>query len=408
MSQTARPRTITPILRHAMTEQTLSAITPTPLAAALEPAPPVLAPYRGVLTPLHFAPSASSLSEPVPSKLDAPEAEIAALFEGAAVHDLGWQRRITVRGEDRARWLSGMVTNAVESLPSHSGAYNLILNAQGRIQGDALVWHKSGSEGSATDSEFELELEAAQSEALLAHLDQFIIMDDVELLPLSDLTALGLTGPTAPVLLAALGLPIPDADLSYTEATLDDLAIRITRYHSPLVPRFSLWIDEGKVHSLWNRILISGATAAGSAALETLRILEGTPAYAQDIQSRDLAQETSLTRALNFTKGCYLGQEIVERIRSRGQVHRHLRQLEILPAESSPEIPTPGTELQLNGKPAGTLTSVARVQLHSAQRIFAIGMIRAEAELTERSGTHLDYAGGHVRLLATPPRLTDS
>ena len=381
-----------------MTETTLSAIAPTPLAAVLsaEPAPPALVPYRGALTPQHFTSKTSAPADPVPAPLDAPEAEIAALLENAAVHDMGWQRRIAVRGEDRSRWLSGMVTNTVETLPENSGAYNLVLNAQGRIQGDALVWHSGES--------LELEIEAAQYDTLLAHLDRFIIMDDVELVPLSGITALGLTGPKAPALLTSLGLPIPEADMTLAEAMLDSHAVRIARDHSPLVPRFTLWIEESQAATFWQRLTQSGAAPAGATALETLRILEGTPAYATDIQSRDLAQETSQARALSFTKGCYLGQEIVERIRSRGQVHRHLRQLEIFPV--SGEIPAPGAELQLAGKAAGTLTSITAMQLHGSRRIFAIGMIRAEAELTERSGTSLDYSGGHARLLTAPPRFS--
>src|SRR5271165_6643680 len=106
-----------------------AAAQPTPFAVLLESAstPHELTVYRGVLTPLG---------------LDALEAETAALATGAACHDLGWLRRIAVRGEDRFRWLSGMVTNMVNDLPANSGAWNLVLNAQGRIQGDVTVWRK--------------------------------------------------------------------------------------------------------------------------------------------------------------------------------------------------------------------------------------------------------------------------
>jgi folate-binding protein YgfZ len=386
-----------------MTETVLNALTPTPLAAALALQAELkleLTGYRGVLTPQH---------------LDAAGAETDALLHGAAVHDLGWLRRVAVRGEDRSRWLSGMVTNAVETLPKQSGAYNLVLNAQGRIQGDAIVWHQGGSEGGV----YELEIDAAQSEALLAHLDQFIIMDDVELLPLPGWTALGLAGPKAPELLAALGLPAPEADLTSANGTLDGSTIRVQRGYSPLVPRFALWIEETQAADRWQRLIAAGATPVGSNALETLRILEGTPAYGIDIQSRDLAQETSQMRALSFTKGCYLGQEIVERIRSRGQVHRHLRSLEIIPDilpdnassdKAGNDLPAAGTELQLAGKPAGTLTSVAALtsipalqrdgtQPSGARRIFAIGMVRAEAEISKEP---LRYAGGEARILKTP------
>src|SRR5580704_7646369 len=86
-----------------------------------------LAVYRGALTP---------------RELDAPEVETEALAAGAAIHDLGWMRRVSVRGGDRFRWLSGMVTNTVNDLFPNTGAWNLVLNAQGRIQGDLTVWRE--------------------------------------------------------------------------------------------------------------------------------------------------------------------------------------------------------------------------------------------------------------------------
>jgi len=133
-----------------MTEVELATAIPATALGEFLSATTPLASYLGVLTPQH---------------LDAPEAESTAVFRGAAVHDLGWLRRVAVHGEDRERWLSGMVTNAVESLPDGAGAYNLVLNAQGRIQGDLYVW-RSGNE-------LELEIAADQTEALLGHFDKF-------------------------------------------------------------------------------------------------------------------------------------------------------------------------------------------------------------------------------------------
>ena len=81
---------------------------------------------------------------------------------------------------------------------------------------------------------------------------------------------------------------------------------------------------------LWKALREAGATPVGADSLEAFRIAEGIPAYGIDMAERDLPQETSQMRALSFNKGCYLGQEIVERIRSRGSVHRHLRALELI------------------------------------------------------------------------------
>jgi folate-binding protein YgfZ len=342
-----------------------------------------LVPYLGALTPQH---------------LDAPEAESTALFRGAAVHDLGWLRRTAVRGEDRERWLSGMVTNAVEGLPDKSGAYNLVLNAQGRIQGDLYTWRNGDA--------LELEMTAEQSDALLGHFDRFIIMDDVELVALSGESALGITGPLADQILAAVGLTPLAEGLTSGGGVVSGIPVRLFRGYGTVVPHYSLWVATEQIPELWQALIAAGATAVGAIALEMLRVVEGIPAYGVDIQSRDLAQETSQTRALSFTKGCYLGQEIVERIRSRGQVHRHLRALEF----DGDELPVVGMELRSEGsgadaKAAATVTSVTSLtglQPDGVRRIFGIGMVRAEAEIGNRA---LVWAGGTARILNAAPKI---
>jgi folate-binding protein YgfZ len=152
---------------------------------------------------------------------------------------------------------------------------------------------------------------------------------------------------------------------------------------------------------LWKFLLTAGAIPVGCAAVEAFRIAEGIPLYGVDIVERDLAQETSQTRALHFSKGCYLGQEIVERVRSRGNVHRHLRQLEI-----EGPIPASGTELMQDGAPAGQVTSAAELLLPMGKRVFALGMMRGEAEarnlpMSFEFGSSL----GTARILDGPPRL---
>jgi len=355
---------------------------------------PRLIPYRGVLTLQH---------------LDAEEQESAALFQGAAVHDLGWLRRIAVRGEDRERWLSGMVTNSVEGLAADTGAYNLVLNAQGRIQGDLYVW-RNGSE-----LDLELEIAADQSEALLRHFDGFIIMDDVEVTSLEGVSALGLAGPKAEQVLASLSLPAPTDMLTSANVEVSGstwtVPTHLRRMYGVSVPHYALWAKTEDIPKLWTALQSAGAKPVGAAAVETQRIVEGIPAYGIDMQSRDLAQETSQTRGLHYSKGCYLGQEIVERVRSRGQVHRHLRALELNPAlkPASNEfvsLPAVGSEFGLEGspadsKPAAMLTSVAALQINGKQRIFAIAMVRAEAEVGNRL---VVYPGGTATILNAPPQ----
>lgn len=366
--------------------------------------PPELVAYRGALTP---------------AQLDAPARETAALVSGAAMHDLGWLRRVAVRGEDRFRWLSGMVTNTVKDLGSNAGAWNLVLNAQGRIQGDLHVWR----EGEA----LELEIAADQYDKLLAHLEHFIIMDDVELAPLGEETALGLAGPLAADLLTRLGLPAPAESMTSVRATWNGQQIRIVRGYSLVAPHYELWLRATEIPALGQALIEAGATPVGAATLEAFRIAEGIPAYGIDIAERDLPQEVvpqtaalpgamKSTQAsseqlappqvaLSFNKGCYLGQEIVERIRSRGSVHRHLRPMELFGP-----VPAAGAELTLEGGAlAGQITSAAELPLKTGSRVFAMGMIRAEAELRNQSFTYSSgTATGAAHILAAPPVLQSS
>jgi len=393
-------------------------IQPTALATLLEsaPTPHELVAYRGALTPRVF---------------DAPEREIAALVHGAAIHDLGWMRRVAVRGEDRFRWLSGMVTNSVNDLFPNTGAWNLVLNAQGRIQGDLTVW-REGEELSplrrnsvadtpekpdpdrgtpfAGESGLELEIAADQYEKLMAHLNQFIIMDDVELVPLGDeqlveaasIAVVGLTGPLANEVLGRLGLPVFAHPMMGQYVEWNGIDMRLLRGYGVLAPHYELWVPLSKLASLWRALRTAGATPVGCAALESLRIAEGIPAYGIDIAERDLPQETSQMRALHFSKGCYLGQEIVERIRSRGSVHRHLRPLEL-----TGPVPESGTEFnQQDGSAAGQITSVTELTLAGGSRMFALGMVRAEAEAKNQTFSYTaGTATGSARILAEPPTL---
>ncbi|HYK37624.1 folate-binding protein [Alloacidobacterium sp.] len=319
------------------------------------------------------------------------ESELAALLHSAAVYDLGYLTRIRITGEDRVRWLNGMVTNTVQALPQGYGNYTLILNAQGRIQGDGYVYRAA--------DHILFETDRAQAPRLLAHLDHFIIMDDVELLELdAETTTLGLAGPQAPGILESLNLPIPET-MGFVTAELQGIPITIVNAYSVLVPRFEIWLDAKDIAEVWRILTEVGATLAGFAALESLRILEATPLYGVDMGDRYLPQETNLTRALNFNKGCYLGQEIVERIRSRATVHRTLHQFEL-----NGPLPAPGAELRAEGddKAIGGLTSAAHYALPGLPRTFAIGMVRIEA--LERKAV-ITYPGGQAVPLDAPPAL---
>ena len=329
------------------------AVRPTPLAEALKNAhPQPLRQYRG-------AESVSSFSNPAD--------ELAALLSNAGVFDLGWRQLIRCTGEDRVRWLNGMVTNFVGNLEENAGCYAFVLNAQGRIQGDLDIYRRADSVW--------LETDASQIEALSAFLDHYIIMDDVALELQPQWTALGIAGPRAATTLAEAGLPVPASPWHMSETTWQGHAVVVIAAFSPLIPRYEIWMEREAVLETWNALQAAGALPCGIDAIESLRILEGTPAYSVDITAKDLPQETNQLRALHFNKGCYLGQEIVERIHSRGNVHRTFTGFIL-----ADDKPTPGTPLLAEGKPVGEITSVARVLVSGiGERVIALGNIRREA-----------------------------
>ena len=288
-----------------------------------------------------------------------------------------------------------MVTNTVNDLPANGGAWNLVLNAQGRIQGDFTVWR----DGDA----LELVIAADQYERLLAHLDHFIIMDDVELIAGHDAvaeTTLGLTGPQAHEVLARMGLPAPTEPMTWQRVEWNGLDLKIYRNYGTLADHFEIATPLAGLTLLWRALSTAGATPVGTAALEAFRVAEGIPVYGVDMAERDLPQETSQTRALHFSKGCYLGQEIVERIRSRGNVHRHLRQLEL----DGPAAKV-GTELFLESAPVGVITSTAELALGGSVRRVALGMVRSEAEVKSQPLTVAGATAGTAKILDKPPAL---
>ncbi|HZU41593.1 MAG TPA: glycine cleavage T C-terminal barrel domain-containing protein [Terriglobales bacterium] len=326
-----------------------------------------------------------------------PRDEFEAVRSSAGVYDLGWRSKLVLTGNDRVRWLNGMITNNVRDLPVNHGVYSFVLNAQGRILGDLYAYNRG---------EYLLvDTDRSQLEPMRELFDKFIIMDDVELTKIEDkLTGIGLAGPGANEILAditrehgqfATGLePLQVFDTTWAI----NFGYSIVRSDFPLVPAYELWLAPEHVGTVWNRLTISGATPVGFEALELLRVAAGVPRYGIDIRDRDLPQETEQQRALNFNKGCYVGQEIVERIHSRGAVHRMFTGFKI----AHRQLPPPGSKIQAAGKEVGEITSVATVPCDGGQGSIALGYIRREAG---NPGSTVEIDG--VPAVVTAPPLVD-
>src|SRR5207249_704688 len=135
------------------------------------------------------------------------------------------------------------------------------------------------------------------------------------------LTAIGVSGPRAAEVLHHAGMVSELYPLQPQDAVWNDIALSMTRTDEA-TPSFEIWLAAKDAATLWAALVAAGAEPAGYEAVELMRIGSGRPRYGQDIRERDLPQETGQERALDYNKGCYVGQEIVERIHSRGAVHR--------------------------------------------------------------------------------------
>ncbi len=333
------------------------------------------------------SPAQSAIAtSPAPSS--APQ--LAALLQNVGLshlHNTGW---IRVTGEDRVRWLNGMVTNSIQDLEPGQGTYNFFLSVQGRIQGDATIF--------SSPEDLLMETSSDQLTGLITLLDRFIIMDDVELADISNTrSGLQVAGPKAAQLMHQIGLATDDLNtLSTRTIPWNNAEVTIIRAFSPFVPRYELWADEANTTILSSALRAAGAIACADESLEWLRILEGTPRIGADIRDRELPQETNQTRALHFAKGCYLGQEIVERIRSRGNVHRTFSGFRL-----DGDLPSTGAPLEADGKQIGELTSVAAIPLPGEPHPIHLGLGYIRREALDR-GLPINYPGGVAKPALLP------
>ncbi len=297
-------------------------------------------------------------------------AEYAALHQGGAFYEAANRAKLALIGGDRVRWLNGMVTNNIRDLAPGHGVYAFLLNPQGHILADLYAFNRGDS--------LLIDVDKLLTGKVQEIFERYIIMDDVEVADVTGKLLAAVTmGPGSRRILAAAAIQVPELKLlQFQDMTWQQIALTIVRTDNLECESFEIWLPPESMGTLRNALLAAGATPVGMQALELERIARGIPRYGQDIRERDLPQETSQDRALHFTKGCYVGQEIVERIRSRGSVHRQFSQFRVDGA-----VPAPGTKIQSAGKDVGEITSSAILPGSGGDHGMALGYIRKEAAL---------------------------
>ena len=258
----------------------------------------------------------------LPDRFTDPVEEYRAVREKAGLIDLAFRSQVRMTGEDRASFLQGMISNDVKSLKPGGGCLATLLTEQGRIVADLRVY--------ALESCFLLDIDARVKDKVIETLSRFIIADDVEMEDLSEAqTTIALQGPCAAQVLAAAGVSVSlSQEFQHCETTIGAMATHLIRISDTGEEGFEIFVPRAQTETVWRVLLESGETIGlrpvGLAALNILRIEAGIPWYGIDMDEGRIVLEVGLEQAISFKKGCYLGQEVVERATARGHVNRKL------------------------------------------------------------------------------------
>lgn len=292
-----------------------------------------------------------------------PGGEYLAGLTGAALYPATNRRLIQITGKDRAAWLHNLTTNAIKTLQNGEGSYAFATNVKGRILFDlnALV---------LTDAIW-VDLHRIALPKALTHFERYVIMEDVKIEDRSEaFTRFGLLGPKAVEIAEALGALQAGAmaSLGSTWVPLARKKRLLVRHDFTGVFGVELYIDAEDAAECWDRLLEIGQPVGlapvGFHAVRTLRMEAGLPSWPEDIDEEVLPAETQqIERAISYVKGCYLGQEVVERMRSHGALARKLTGFRL----SAPiEVPPGGQPIKSGDADAGRITSTCQSEEMSA------------------------------------------
>ena len=321
---------------------------------------------------------AKSLGWEIPERFSTFLEEYHALRDSVGVLEVPNAVILEACGRDRVRFLQGMLTNDVKSLQPGRGCYAALLTHQGRIVADLQVY--------CTGESLLLVANPSLHQKLLPSLKKYIIADQVQLSDRSgDLGILSLQGPRAASLLAQIcSIEPPDQLYDHLEVAMFETSVRVCRHLRTQQGGYDLILLSEKRSELRAAVLaasgVGTARPVGWEAYNTNRVEAGIPLYGFDMDETHLPLEAGLQSAISFTKGCYMGQEIVARATYRGQINWQLSGL-LLP---DPIPLASGTKIQKEGKEIGHITS--SVYSPTLGRAIALGYLRRE--FTE-SGTSL-------------------
>lgn len=314
----------------------------------------------------------------MPAAYADPTSEYQSVITGAALYDASHMGRLRATGDDVLDLLNRLSTNKVVDLEPGQGAPTILTTDKGRILDVITVAH-------AGDHLLLLTSPGTQ-DAVIQFLDKYTIMEDMTVEDVSAATTmLALWGPRAGETLEtttktsgadAVGALPP----YHTLATrVGECQVRVVAYPMSELPGYYVVCANADAEAVWQQLTGAGATPIGAEAYETARISIGVPAHGPEMGEEYNPLEAGLIGSIDFTKGCYIGQEVIARLDSYHKVQKYLVKLEFGPGS----VVAPGAILTLDSKPVGKVTSVTSVP--PTGRIVGLAYVRTQhAEIGAR------------------------
>ena len=314
---------------------------------------------------------AERLGVELPEHFGDPGTEYTAVREAVGLVDGSFRGLIEVTGGDRLRWLNGQVTNEVKDLKAGEGKLAALLNVKGHILADLAVYGLPNSVW--------VNMQRDRTQLVRDTFDRYIIADDVVAENASDRYAhLMLVGQEARALMSeVVGPSVADlAPRHHAEAWLGTLQLRIIGSRWLGMPGYDVVVSADLADRAWEALMYLGQSRGllpvGMAAVDILRIEAGWPWYGVDFDDSNLLMESLTRDHVSFTKGCYIGQEVVIRVEHQGHVNRKLCGLLV----SGEVVPTRGATILSGDRKVGTVSSAVRSP--ALNRVIALGTVRRE------------------------------
>jgi len=305
---------------------------------------------------------------PIAEHFGAPQNELSAVTTHNVVFDVSNRSQVELTGLDRIAFLNNFCTNDVSSIAQGSGCETFLTNVKGRVLAHGFLFV-------AADAVW-LETVPDQAPAIMAHLDRYLIREDVQMQDQTTRQAQLLVACRTACRIADFDLPTAGQRYDHFSADYQGVPVRVRRVPLGTATGLLLSVERCAVADLWTSLCQAGCRPAGELAWQALRISAGFPVYGMDITDENLAQEVSRNRqCISFSKGCYLGQEPIARIDAMGHVNRELRGLRL---RHGPAPPVGSLILsETNAAAVGSVTSSSELSVDGPP--VALGYLKTGA-----------------------------